>query len=377
MLKCTQDTDLVIIGAGAVGCAIARHLAVSYPSIKIIVLEKMSGVGMETSKFNSGVLHSGLHEKAGSLKSMLAQKGSQMAIQYMLSAGLPILQCGMIVAISPEQLGLDIWTNLKSLYSLIRGGYGQGIRFKFLTRQSIKKMEPNIEATGGVFIPGVCVIDPQHFVKALYRDARNLGVGFYFDRAVKEINMSGELYNVVVDSGLTIMARAVINSAGLYADEIAGMAGFSKYLISPWRGEYYEVVGDKRRLVNRLVYPVMPENSPSKGIHFSPRVNGRLFVGPNARPVPSKKFYEEDKTPVETFYEAAYRLCPKIEIGDLKWAYSGIRPKVMHEETGSDFIISRDSDRPLFINLIGIDSPGLTASMAIAEYVEGLIEKRL
>jgi len=123
-----------------------------------------------------------------------------------------------------------------------------------------------------------------------------------------------------------------------------------------------------------LVYPAVSKKSPSKGIHFSPRTDGRLFIGPNARSVPAKDYYEEDKTPVEVFLKHAIKYLPCLTKDDLVWAYSGIRAKITPDAEESDFIINVDSISPTFVNLIGIESPGLASAMAIAEYVHELLK---
>lgn len=363
--------DVIVIGAGVVGCAIAREISIRYPGKCIIVLEKLSDVGLETSRFNSGVLHSGFHQDPRSLKSRLAREGSRMAVNYVADNGLNLLRCGMLIALSGKGLGGAL-EEVPSLVNMARRGLSRDLKIKFLTSFGVRKLEPNLRSWGGVFIPEVCVIDSAQFVKALYRDACQNGADFRFNSRANKIEVSDGLYFVQSDSG-EVIGKVLINAAGLYADDVSAMASVDRYRLYPWRGEYYEVIGAKRGLIKRLVYPVNPPHSPGKGIHFSPRTDGRLFVGPNARLVPSKNYYTEDKTDVGVFAEHIGRFCPDIKSCDLKWAYSGIRPTLSNISTESDFIIKIDRASPKLINLIGIDSPGLSASMAIAKYVCGLV----
>ena len=365
--------DIAIIGAGVAGCAIARELALRNPEKSIIVLEKLPGVGLETSSKNSGVLHSGLHQNPDFLKSKLARIGNVLATEYVKTKELPILECGMIVAVPWNAVKSGLWRELDSFFALLSRGSEQDIKFRFLGPWGLKKLEPNLRAMGGIFIPNVSVIDSRRFVEALQSDAETSGVNFFFQSPVLEIKADQSVYTLRTPSD-AIAAKCVINAAGLYADEIARLAGFNQYKIYPWRGEYYEVVGEKARLTKRLIYPVVAHNSPGKGIHFSSRVDGRLYIGPNARPVPRKDCYEEDKTPVATFLAAARRFVPEIEAKDLVWAYSGIRPKTTNEAEETDFIIQMERRSPLFINLIGIESPGLSSSMAIAKYVAEMLK---
>lgn len=363
--------DVVVVGAGVVGCAIAREISIRYPDKRVIVLEKLSDVGLETSRFNSGVLHSGFHQDPRSLKSRLAREGSRLAVDYMADKGLAVLRCGMLIALSGESFGGAL-AEIPSLVNMARRGLSGDLKVKFMTSSGVRKLEPNLKSWGGIFIPEVRVIDPVQFVGALYRDACQNGVDFYFNFGVEKIIISDELYFVRSDLG-EVQGEVLINAAGLYADDVSAMVSIGGYKLYPWRGEYYEVVGAKMELIKRLVYPVNPPHYPGKGIHFSPRVDGRLFVGPNARLVPSKNYYTEDKTDVSIFVEHIGHFCPDIRSCDLKWAYSGIRPTLSDVSTESDFIIKVDRASPKLINLIGIDSPGLSASMAIAKYVCGLV----
>lgn len=359
--------DAAIVGAGVVGCAIARELTGRYPDKKIVVLDKAWTFGTETSARNSGVLHSGLHQKPGSLKARLAHQGSRLAIRYHEEKRLPIMNTGMLVAISAQAIRGGLWKEMKSLWTLIKRGREQGIKFRFLWPWGVKKIEPHIRAMGGIYIPSVWVIDPIKFVHSLWQDSMTGNVHYYFSNPVLRIEMRSDSY-LVKTARTEIETRFLINAAGLYADEISAMAGVNAYKIYPWRGEYYEVCKEKAHLVRHLVYPAVPHDYPGKGIHFSPRVDGRLFLGPNAHPVPTKSSYEELPTPKAEFLDAVQRFCPEIGADDITWAYSGIRAKLSDTPQEDDFVISIDRAKPLLLNLVGIESPGLSSSMAIAEY---------
>lgn len=360
-----------------VGCAIARELSIKYPNKKIIVLEKLKNAGLETSSFNSGVLHSGIHQNQNFLKSKLAREGNKTAIEYAKNHSLPILECGMLIAISGKSILEGLWKEWRSLWHLLKNGWEQKINFELLPSGAIKELEPNINAVGGIFLPDICVIDPLQFTQCLRKEAEKNGTRFFFnEKATDFLNISNNKC-LVFTADNCYTTDAVINAAGLYAGEIAKKAGFDNYKIYPWRGEYYEVLGEKRNLVRRLIYPAVPQNSPSKGIHFSPRVDGKLFIGPNAHPIGTKytrHFYDYDKTPVEVFLKSVQHFCPELQAKDLQWAYAGIRAKLTDNGEESDFIIHLDGKNPPFVNLIGIESPGLSASMAIAKYVADLLK---
>ncbi len=369
----TEKFDAVIVGAGVVGCAIARELSLRFPEKKIAVLERMLDAGLETSSRNSGVLHSAFHQSPASLKAHLSARGNLLATKYHEERGLPILKCGMLIAVSAEDLRQGLWREWKMLRRIVSRGKDQDVKFKFLAPCGIWNLEPNLKAIGGIFIPGVSVIDPLAFTNSLRRDASGKGAQFYFGRAVRGIGEEKGAYGVYAQRAdgtpEKFSTRTLVNAAGLYADEIARMAGVNDYRIYPWRGEYYEVVGEKRALVKRLIYPALPEGSPSKGIHIGPRVDGRLFIGPNAKPVMAKDFYQKDRTPPDEFLEAARKFLPALEKKDLVWAYSGIRPKLSPDPKEDDFIIRLEQENPTLLNLVGIESPGLAAAMGIAEYV--------
>lgn len=364
--------DVLVIGAGAIGCAIARRLTLNHPEYRIAVLEKLPSEGLLTSSRNSGVLHSGINLNPLLLKAKLTQIGVKLAVSYAKEREIPLLQCGMIIAVPWSALRGGIIRETGSFLRLLQAGRERGIRFEFLGPRALRKKEPHLSALGGIFVPGVWVIDSSRFVSALKEDAEARGAEFFFNAPVSRIQAHARGYEVVAGD-MSFSAGIVINAAGLYADEVARMAGFPNYTIYPWRGEYYEVIGERSAIARHLIYPVMRRGAPTKGVHFGPRPDGRLFIGPNARPVPSKEWYEEDKTPVSAFAEAAQKFFPEIEEKDLVWSHSGIRAKLTNDPGESDFIIRRDGAYPPFINLIGIESPGLSAAMAIASYVEQML----
>jgi len=371
--------DIGIIGAGVVGCAIARHLAMTYNfrgSPGIAVLEKHNSVCMETSRFNSGVNHSGFHQEPGSLKAKLALHGSDLMKKYVeknLSAD-KLLNCGMLIAISKQEILKNMIHDVPALIHMLRRGARQGIGFKFVGSDRIKDIEPNIRALGGIFIPQVSVIDPIAVTESFSRVAMLDGVQFFFDSAVKNITVKKEGYFVSTDNG-EFHFKCLINSAGLYADDIACMAGVNKYKVYPWRGEYYELVGLPKDYVRTLVYPAVSKNSPGKGIHFRPLMNGKVLIGPTAKLVDSKDNYDKDRLSKEVFLKGAQKFFPYIKEENLIPSYAGIRPKLSRDGLEEDFIISLDRNQPPLINLIAIESPGLSSSMAIAEYVSDLLSR--
>jgi glycerol-3-phosphate dehydrogenase len=361
--------NVVIIGAGAVGCAIAREFLKNNPSLHIAVLEKNNGPGLETSQFNSGVVHSGLHLHPDSLKARFAKEGSKALVRYCEEKNLPHRKSGMLITAS-WQTPTQAIGNLYDLINLYKRGRSQQLKIKtFLTPWGIRKIEPNINALAAIYVPNVYIIDSVKYVRSLFDDARQAGAEFYFNHQVAAIENYADHYDIYCGEK-TFSAETVVNAAGLYADEIAAMAGFRNYKIIPYRGEYYEVLDVPKEFIKTLVYPAYRPGQAGLGIHLTPKLDGRLLVGPNARRVENKSDYTTDKTSEDIFRKALATFCPALKNAKLEWAYSGIRAKIEGREP--DFIIRVDSKKPKMINLIGIESPGLTASLAIANYVVNL-----
>lgn len=368
--------DVCIVGAGVVGCAIARELGHRRGNapLRIIVLEQHARAGEETSRRNSGVLHSGIHERPFSLKERLAREGSALAVSYAVQRGIPLLRTGMVIAISREDIRRGLWREVASLRRLWFNAWKTKTRVIFVTSSGLRAWEPHLRACCGIVIPSVSVIDPHAFAQSLKADSEATGAHFAFNNRVIGIDIDTSAY-IVTTERQRIRATCLINAAGLYADDVAGLAlRKTTYTIHPLRGEYYELVNpDKKRLIGRLVYPACPPHATGKGIHFSPRPNGQLFVGPNEVAIQDKTDYTSRKTPPGFFVEALQKFLPALEEGDLRWAYSGIRPRVITADgRTSDFIVSVDREDPPLINLIGIESPGLSAALALARHVGDL-----
>lgn len=365
--------DVCIVGAGVVGCAIAREFMVRRRPIsaRLLVFEQHVSPGEETSGRNSGVLHSGIHEASCSLKARLAHEGCRSAAAYALERGIPLLRTGMLIVVSTEDIRRGLWREISMLWQLWVNAWRTNTRVRFMTPSALRAWEPQVRASCGLAIPDVSVIDSQAFVQSLRTDAETAGAEFAFGHRVLAVEEAGGTYLVSTDRQ-QIRAACLINAAGLYADEIASLAlHHHKYTIHPLRGEYYEVMrSEKTCRVGRLVYPALPPGATGKGIHLSPRPDGRLYIGPNEAPVDDKADYTSNKTPPGVFAEAVQKFLPALDERNLRWAYAGIRPRVKtNSRSKSDFIVSVDRDTPLLVNLIGIESPGLSAAMALARHV--------
>lgn len=345
----------IIGGGGVVGAAIARELALR--GLSVIAVERHESACKETSGLNSRVVHSGFHEVQGTLKAQLAREGSRLMIAYARERGIRLLETGMLIAIPHGSIRSGLWKDAGALWHLWRQGRQQAIPFHFiLTPDGVRRIAP-IRAMGAIFIPSVCVVDIEGLVDSVICDARKAGAQFMFETEVRGI-APADGGHILQTTNTEIRAHILINSAGLQAHEISMIAGGPKYEMEFIRGDYYELAGGIDRWgIRTLVYPAMPPHSRSKGIHFGPRTDGRLYLGPSATP-------GLQEAPKEMFVDAARKFLPDVNGSDLRWAYSGIRPK-----HGSDFTIRLERSQPPLVNLIGIDSPGLSSSLAIARYV--------
>ena len=285
--------DVSIVGAGIVGCAIARELLCRRraASIRLLVLEQHERPGEETSGRNSGVLHSGIHALPFSLKARLAQEGCRLATAYALEHNVPLLRAGMIIAVSVEDIRRGLWRDISMLRRLWFNAWRTRTEVRFMTPSALRVCEPHLHACFGIAIPSVSVIDSQAFVQSLKTESEATGAEFAFNNRGIGVEEAAGSYLVSTDRQ-RIRTACLINAAGLYADEIAalGMSHKKKYIISPLRGEYYELVtSEKKSLIGRPVYPALPPQAIGKGIHFSPPRTDDCMSGRTKYPSKTKQ----------------------------------------------------------------------------------------
>lgn len=373
------ETDIVIIGAGVVGLAIAAELA--HDNRSIFVLERNDTFGQETSSHNSQVIHSGIYYPANSLKTKTCVTGNKMLYQLCHRHGIAHKKSGkLIVAIDEEER--------KQLEELKERGEKNGIEgLEMLDRPAIKQMEPNIRAVAAIFLPSTGLIDVHALMSYYQRKARDNSAQITYRTRVAGIEkIGGEGYKLIVEDpggNFSFMTRIVINCAGLNSDKIAEMAGIdivkAEYKLHYCKGEYFKLAKNKSKLINKLVYPVPESKIAGLGIHATPGLDGTVLLGPNTRYIDSLD-YSVDGQQQEAFYNSVVKFLPFIQYDDLEPEMAGIRPKLQGpRDNFRDFVIRDEYDRglPGFINLIGIESPGLTGAPAIAQYVSELVDKAL
>jgi L-2-hydroxyglutarate oxidase LhgO len=350
---------IAVIGAGVVGLATARALALR--GRDVVIIERHRRAGLDTSTHNSGVVHAGLYYPPASLKAQLCVEGRERLLSFAVQHRVPHVQCGkLIVASDDEEAALD---------KLAANALASGVVLEPATPAFIRAREPNIRAARGLWSPLTGWIDAEAYVRALEEELRRLDVPIVVGTALVGCEPRGDRMTLVTDHE-RIDADAVVNAAGLFADDVSRMCGGEAFTIYPCRGEYAELAPRARGLVNGLVYPVPHASGHGLGVHFTKTLGGEVWIGPTIEYRERKDDYENGRLPVEAFLEPTRALLPAVTIGDLRLGGSGIRAKLHPpSESFADFLIRADSRQPRLFHAAGIDSPGLTASLAIGELV--------
>lgn len=372
-----MDFDIVVIGAGAVGLAIARQLSVNH---SVVVFERNTSFGMETSSRSSEVIHAGIYYPAGSIKSKLCVRGNQLIYKYCKEKNIPYRKCGKyIIAVDENES-----ERLDALYTKAKKNQVNGIRYADI--DELKSQEPNIKARRALFSESTGIIDSHNFMYSLSADIINNKADIIYNHSVKKIEKIDGGFALKVETpdgqNYEITTKYVINSGGLDSDLIAESAGIdidkAGYRIFYSKGHYFKLNNSSKYHFNHLIYPIPPLDSSCLGIHLTLDLNGGFRFGPDVLDLKERgKSYDVPEELHSAFYDAIRRYLPNLEYHDISPDYAGLRPRLVN--TGSldkDFIIHEESAKNLtgLINLIGIESPGLTASLAIAEVVERMVE---
>jgi glycerol-3-phosphate dehydrogenase len=362
-----DEAKVVIIGGGVVGCAVAMEAAQAHKDVYL--LEQAPRVGMGASTRNSGVIHSGLYYTHGSLKARHCVEGNRLTYEFCRAHNVPHRRTGKLVVASTEEEECE-------LPKLLERGRANGVEgLRIVDRAGIRAREPHVEGRAAIEVPSTGIVNSEELVKAYARVAAGRGAELVMHARVERLEPRKN--SVVVQSTAgKIEARCVVNCAGLFADDVAAMAGNTRHRIYPVRGEYCEVVKAKSNLIRALVYPMPHPEGLSLGVHFTRTLWDTVLVGPTARYIEDKNDYEGGREPVEEFARRAKMLVPEVEAADLRLAYSGIRAKLVPPggKGPADFVIERDAAHPNIIQLVGIESPGLTAAGAIAKEIARLCD---
>jgi len=363
----SADCGITIIGAGIVGLAIASAVSEEEGSVYILEKDRTHGTGI--SSRNSEVVHAGIYYPPGSMKSRFCIEGKEQIYEICERQNIPYMRTGKLIIARTE-------AERATLEKLKENAERSGVAsLSVLDEEQLRTMEPNVRAIGGLFSPDTGIVNAHLLMDYFLRNAKQHGADIACGTTVKGIEAVYGGYRITTTDAagerFEFVSERVVNAAGLYADEIAGMLG-GRYSHYYCKGDYFSVNNVRKGTVQRLIYPVPEANHVGLGVHVTLDLSGRMRLGPDAVYIEKKEEYRVDAAKRDAFYESAVTFLPFIQRENIVPEMSGIRPKLQGPGEGfRDFVISED--HPGFINLVGIESPGLTAAPAIARYVRTLV----
>ena len=365
-----DSLNITVIGAGVVGLCIAEELSAKYK--RVLLIEKNDGFGQETSSRNSEVIHAGIYYPHGFLKASLCTEGNRLLYDLCRERNIPHKRIGkLIVAVNDEEC--------ERLENIKKHAEGNGVSdLTLLGKKQTLTLEQEVSAKAAIYSPSTGIIDSHSLMRSFCINAEKNGAVVALRSKVTAIHAKDGIYELETNGGeYRFHTRVIINSAGLYSDSIAAMAGINierhGYRLLYCKGNYFSASPAPK--LNHLVYPVPPENTESLGIHATLDLGNRVKFGPDSQYIDEIE-YSIDEGRRESFYQSIRNYLPGIKPEYLHPDMCGIRPKLQGPgEAYRDFIIrdERDIGYPGLINLIGIESPGLTSCVAIARYVNALV----
>jgi len=363
-----EHVDVIVIGAGVVGLAVARALALT--GRDVMVLEREAAIGTGTSSRNSEVIHAGIYYPAGSLKARLCVQGRLALYAYCAERGVPHQRCGkLIVANTPTQLA--------DLPSILNKANANGVGdLVSLSRDAARALEPELECLGAILSPSTGIVDSHALMLALQGDLENTGGLVVCHSGVRELAVTPQGIEVESLDGTRLLARTVVNAAGLHACDLARKTrGLDvRSLPKAWyaKGSYFTLAG--RAPFSHLIYPAPEPDAhlAGLGVHLTLDLGGQAKFGPDVEWTSSADDLQVDASRADVFYSEVRRYWPGLPGGSLQPGYAGIRPKISGpHEAAADFWVQGPADHgvPGLVNLFGIESPGLTSCLAIGDHV--------
>ncbi|MEE8359570.1 MAG: NAD(P)/FAD-dependent oxidoreductase [Candidatus Omnitrophota bacterium] len=372
-----EKVEAVIIGAGIVGLSVAA--GVSRKKSSVYLLERHRSFGQETSARNSEVIHAGIYYPKGSLKAGTCIEGNRLVYEICEKNRIPYKRLGkLIVAVDPSEKA-----DLEALFENARANGVNDI--DLLDKDRVKDLEPNITACEAIYSGTTGIVDTHKLMSFFAQQAKENGASISYDTEVIRIEHLKEGYKITVKDttgeDFQFLSQIVINCAGLESDTVAGIAGIdidkADYKLKYCKGQYFKLGTKKSSYIKRLIYPVPKPKATALGIHATPNLSGMVRLGPDEKFIDRGQIdYNVDEEAKGPFYDSCSRFLPFLDKEDLSQDTSGVRPKLQGEgELFRDFVIKEESEKglPGFINLIGIESPGLTAAPAIAGMVLDMI----
>jgi L-2-hydroxyglutarate oxidase LhgO len=363
-----EQVDCVVVGAGVVGLAVARALALA--GREVLVLEACDAFGTQTSARNSEVIHAGIYYPAGSLKAQLCVRGKQLLYDYCAERGLPHQRCGkFIVATDAAQVA--------QLQGIQAKAAANGVSdLVLLDAAQARSAEPQLQCMAALHSPSTGIVDSHALMLSLLGDLERAGGVLALNSPLAHANIAQAAIDLIAEDGTQLRARTVVNAAGLQAPAlVARFAGLAPQHVPQAhfaKGNYFTLAG--RSPFSRLIYPV-PE-AAGLGVHLTIDLGGQARFGPDVQWVDDPQDLAVDPARGDAFYAEVRKYWPALPDGALLPAYAGIRPKIHGPGSGaSDFVIQGPAVHgvPGLVNLFGIESPGLTSALAIAEYVQAML----
>lgn len=374
-----EAADITIVGAGVVGLAVAAALA--RPERMLVVIERNPTFGLETSGHNSCVIHAGLYYPAGSLMARFCVDGNRALYEHCRAHGVTHRRIGkLVVATDAAEEAL--------LHDLAARAAANGVtEIALLDEREVRAREPNVSARAALFSRSTGIVETQELMQSLCAQAEAAGAYMMYDTTVAGVEPAPGGYRVATrragGSPYRFTTRVLVNCAGLGADTIAEMAGIDVdacgYRQRYCKGEYFSLREGERTRFNHLVYPVPHAPSHGLGVHVTVTVDGRIVLGPDTTYIERDRAdYSVDDAKRGAFFEATRRFIPGVTLDALEPAFAGIRPKLTGPgEAPRDFVIAHEAERglPGLVNLVGIESPGLTACLEIGRHVRAIVDE--
>lgn len=365
-----DSVDVVVVGAGVVGLAVARALALQ--GREVMVLESADGIGTGTSSRNSEVIHAGIYYPQGSLKARLCVGGKGMLYSYCAERGIAHSRCGKLIVATHE-------SQIPQLQAIISKAAANGVHdLVLLMREQAQALEPALDCVAAVQSPGTGIVDSHALMLALQGDLENASGMVVLNSPLAQAHCTPSAIVLVAEDGTELAAQSVVNAAGLHAQALARrFDGLDVRHVPPShyaKGNYFTLSG--RSPFSRLIYPV-PE-AAGLGVHLTIDLGGQAKFGPDVQWVDSPDDLVVDPRRGDAFYAEVRKYWPDLPDGALIPGYAGIRPKIQSStDPARDFLIQGPAVHgvPGLVNLFGIESPGLTSSLAIGRHVSELLQK--
>ncbi len=362
--------DVIVIGGGVVGCALLREF--SRFDLRLLLLEKETDLAEGSTKGNSGVIHAGFNVPPGSLKARTNVAGLRKIYGLAEELGVPCRRTGkLVVALTDGER-----PRLEALKD--QGDRNGAPDLEVIGEAEIKAIEPLARGRWALYSPHTGVISPYEFTIALAESALRSGARVLLDSPVEAVGRSSGLFRLRTANGV-FSSRWIVNSAGLFSDDIARLAGITDFAVHPCRGEYLITDKDSGVPLRLPIYPIPSREGPGLGIHITPTLEGNILVGPSAEYVSHKEDTATTRPVMDRLKEEAARLLPALAGIRFIHSYAGLRPKLVGpsgRDRFADFVVEESGRLPGWINILGIESPGLTAAPAIAEMVLEMIRSR-